>query len=163
VSASNYPALAITAGVTIVQPARLDPRALFVYQTHDGGRTWGAPRPLFPAGSSQAGLRTHAGTEVGVDQSFQFLDATHWWVAMQVESGSTTKAARAASTPTPTPTPVPTSPVLFTTTDGGATWTTHLRTRALNNLRFVSASEGWAIEIVAGVPDHLVHTTDGGA
>jgi photosystem II stability/assembly factor-like uncharacterized protein len=144
VSAGNYPARPVT-------------RELFVYQTHDGGRTWGAPRPLFAPGSPQAGLQTRANTETGIDQSFQFLDATHWWVAVQVVSGGVPTGR------TPSLNAVPTTPVLFTTADGGVTWAAHATAIQLKELRFVDARQGWAVEIAGGVPNRLILSTDGGA
>src|SRR5947209_8639192 len=123
------------------------PSQVLIYSTNDGGATWGSPRPLFPAGSAQAGELL-----VGTMGIWDFSDSRHWYVMNQTGTGGGPWAPR---------------PHLLVTADGGTTWTTYGNSPDISDLHFTSATEGWAedqtyVEGVGNV-NGLLRTTDGGA
>ena len=110
---------------------------IYLYVSHDGGSTWGDPRPA-PAGFAP----------VGDDLSISILDSRHIWLTSQsLSAGDNVQAV----------------PAVARTSDGGLTWTIAKNTPRILRMTFADAINGYALD-VAGTYDvnGILRTADGG-
>jgi hypothetical protein len=111
---------------------------IYFYVSHDGGATWGDPRPA-PAGFSP----------VGVDISVAALDSQHVWMTSQSLSGGDNVQA---------------SPAVARTSDGGSTWTVFHNTYRILEMTFKDATHGYALDVTGLYNvNGILSTADGGA
>jgi photosystem II stability/assembly factor-like uncharacterized protein len=104
-------------------------------RTVDGGRTWS---PLRFDKSSYADVKDIA----MIPRTFWFVDAQHGWFQWQFQTSSAFSIGS-----------------LFSTSDGGTTWTELPRPPSAKELRFHTLQDGW---IVGDPDDELDVTHDGG-
>jgi hypothetical protein len=110
---------------------------IYLYVSHDGGATWGDPRPA-PKGFAP----------VGDDLSTSILDSRHIWLTSQsLSAGDNVQAG----------------PAVARTSDGGLTWTVAKNTPRILQMTFADATHGYALD-VTGTYDvnGIVSTADGG-
>jgi photosystem II stability/assembly factor-like uncharacterized protein len=107
---------------------------LFSASTADGGKSWSV-RP-FPAS-------TFLVQGYGYGNHLSFVDAEHGWLLMLLASSSASSHGE-----------------LFSTQDGGKTWSARPDPPIFGKIQFVSASTGWLVGGVHG--DELYQTHDGG-
>jgi photosystem II stability/assembly factor-like uncharacterized protein len=111
---------------------------IYIYVSHDGGATWGDPRPA-PAGFAP----------VGDILSTTILDSQHIWLTSQSESGGDGVQA---------------DPEVARTSDGGRTWTVFQHTPRILEMTFGDATHGYALDVTGIFNDNgILRTTDGGA
>jgi photosystem II stability/assembly factor-like uncharacterized protein len=111
---------------------------IFLYSSHDGGLTWGDPRPA-PAGFAP----------VGDDIAVSILDSRHVWLTSQSISGGDNVQA---------------SPAVARTSDGGITWSVTQHAPRILQMTFGDPSHGFALDVTGlyNVNGILI-TSDGGA
>jgi photosystem II stability/assembly factor-like uncharacterized protein len=111
---------------------------IYLYVSHDGGATWGDPRPA-PAGFAP----------VGDILSISILDARHIWLdSMSFTGGDNVQA----------------SPAVARTSDGGLTWTVVKNTPRILQMTFADATHGYAEDVTGTYNvNGILITSDGGA
>jgi photosystem II stability/assembly factor-like uncharacterized protein len=110
---------------------------IYIYVSHDGGATWGDPRPA-PAGFAP----------VGDDLSTSILDSRHIWLSSQsLSAGDNVQA----------------SPAVARSSDGALTWTVAKHAPRILQMTFADATHGYALD-VTGTYDvnGILSTSDGG-
>jgi photosystem II stability/assembly factor-like uncharacterized protein len=111
---------------------------IYLYVSHDGGATWGDPRPA-PAGFAP----------VGDILSISILDSRHIWLdSMSLTAGDNVQA----------------SPAVARTSDGGLTWSVVKNTPRILQMTFGDAAHGYAEDITGPTNTNgILVTSDGGA
>jgi hypothetical protein len=118
-------------------PDNATAKRIYLYVSHDGGATWGDPRPA-PAGLAP----------VGDDLSTSILDSKHIWLTSQsLSAGDNVQA----------------SPAVAHSSDGGLTWTVAKHEPRILQMTFADATHGYALD-VTGTNDvnGILSTSDGG-
>ena len=111
---------------------------IYFYVTHDGGATWGEPRPA-PVGFAP----------VGDDLSITILDSQHIWLTSQSLTGGDN---------------VQSGPAVARTVDGGISWTVTHQTWRILQMAFRDATHGFALDVSdAQNVNGILSTLDGGA
>jgi photosystem II stability/assembly factor-like uncharacterized protein len=111
---------------------------IYLYTSHDGGATWGDPRPA-PAGFMP----------VGDVLSPTILDPRHVWLSsLSLTGGDNVQAG----------------PAVARTTDAGQTWSVFHKSPRILTMGFSDAAHGFALD-VTGASDinGIIATSDGGA
>jgi photosystem II stability/assembly factor-like uncharacterized protein len=110
---------------------------IYLYVSHDGGATWGDPRPA-PAGFAP----------VGDDLSISILDSRHIWLTSQSLSGGDNVQA---------------GPAVAHSSDGGLTWTVASHAPRILQMTFADASHGYALDVTGtNNVNGILSTSDGG-
>jgi len=111
---------------------------IYLYLSHDGGSTWGDPRPA-PAGFSP----------VGDDISISILDSQHVWLTSLSLSGGDQVQA---------------SPAVAQTSDAGLHWTVVRNTPRILQMAFGDGTHGFALDVSGATNvNGILSTSDGGA
>jgi photosystem II stability/assembly factor-like uncharacterized protein len=114
------------------------PNRIYLYVSHDGGATWGDPRPA-PAGFAP----------VGDILSVAILDSQHIWLTSQSETGGDNVQA---------------GPAVARTTDGGRAWTVFHDSYRILQMTFGDTTHGYALDVTGmNNVNGILSTTDGGA
>jgi photosystem II stability/assembly factor-like uncharacterized protein len=110
---------------------------IYLYVSHDGGATWGDPRPA-PAGFAP----------VGDDLSISILDSGHIWLTSQsLSAGDNVQAG----------------PAVAHSSDGGLTWTVTKHAPRILQMTFADATIGYALDVTGMYNvNGILSTSDGG-
>lgn len=110
---------------------------IYLYLSHDGGGTWGDPRPA-PANFAP----------VGDDISTSILDSRHIWLTSQSLSGGDNVQA---------------APAVARSTDGGLTWTVTRHAPRILEMTFADDTRGYALDVTGMYNvNGILSTSDGG-
>jgi photosystem II stability/assembly factor-like uncharacterized protein len=111
---------------------------IYLYVSHDGGATWGDPRPA-PAGFAP----------VGDILSISILDSRHIWLSSQsLSAGDNVQA----------------SPAVARSSDGGLTWSVAEHAPQILQMTFRDATHGYALDVTGTQNvNGILSTSDGGA
>jgi photosystem II stability/assembly factor-like uncharacterized protein len=111
---------------------------VYLYVSHDGGLTWGDPRPA-PAGFNP----------VGDDISFSILDSRHIWLTSLSLSGGDNVQA---------------SPAVARSSDGGLTWSVAKPAPRILQMTFADPTHGYALDVTGTTNvNGILSTSDAGA
>ncbi len=111
---------------------------IYLYVSHDGGSTWGDPRPA-PAGFAP----------VGDILSTSIMDSRHVWLtSLSLTGGDNVQA----------------SPAVARTSDEGLSWTVFKNTPRILQMTFADATHGYALDVSGPTNTNgILSTSDGGA